>query len=550
MPQLIIYREGAEILRVLLDRAETVIGRGDEAQLLLVDDEVSRRHAVIREEDGEWTLESLAKNGTLLDGNPVERAPLKNGARISIGPFKCVFGNATAAAADATRTISREPTRVLSVEEDGRKVVVERAELQATDGPDKGKTWKIAHERVVIGKAAGCDVELTDSYVSAQHVRVEHGAHGFRIRDLGSTNGTTVDGTRVSDSVLPFGSEIRLGRTALKLLATREERALPRATATVFEGMVGHGPRMREVFSLLEAVAASDAPVLVLGESGTGKELAARAIHNRSHRATRTYLALNAGAISPTLVESELFGHEKGAFTGADRRRQGAFERASGGTLFLDEVGELSLEVQTKLLRVLETGELQRVGGSDPVKADVRLVAATHRDLAGMVKEKKFREDLFFRLYVVPVRLPPLRERAEDIPQMVAYLLASMNPPGKPREITPAAMKKLRGHTWPGNVRELKNTLQRAQIFARDGAIDVPHVVFTPLSISDEAARGPLADAEREAVLAALRKAGGNRRRAAEELGVARSTLFEKLKRYGISTQASDDEKDEDKDDD
>ncbi len=537
MPQLVVYREGVEILRVALDRAETIIGRGEEAHLLLADEGVSRRHAAIREADGTWTVESLSKNGTLVDGAPVERASLNDGARISIGPFKAVFSAGPGVSADATRTVSRDPTRVLAVEDEGRRLVVERGELEAIEGPDKGRRWKIAHERVVIGKAPGCDVELTDSYVSSQHARVENGAAGFRLRDLGSTNGTTVDGVRASDSLLPPDSEIRLGRTALRFVVKKEERALVKSTASSFEGMVGQGARMREVFSLLEAVAASDAPVMILGESGTGKELAARAIHNRSHRATKPYLALNAGAISPTLVESELFGHEKGAFTGADKRRAGAFERAHQGTLFLDEIGELTHDVQTKLLRVLETGEFQRVGGSDTVKADVRIVGATHRDFAVLVREKRFREDLFFRLYVVPVRLPPLRERGDDIPLLVDHLLTHMSPPGKARAITPAAMKMLAAHSWPGNVRELKMTLQRAMIFARDAAIDTAHVTFTPLTPSSEDAGrslNPLDEAERDTILSALRAHNGSRKEAAEALGISRSSFFEKLKRLGI----------------
>ena len=219
----------------------------------------------------------------------------------------------------------------------------------------------------------------------------------------------------------------------------------------------------------------------------------------------------------------------------------GAFERATGGTLFLDEIGELPLDQQAKLLRVLETGELQRVGGSDVVKVDVRLVTATHRDLAAMVKEKDFREDLFFRLYVVPVKLPALRERPDDVPLLVDHLLAAMAPAGRSLKVAPAALARLKAHVWPGNIRELKNTLQRAIIFA--GKSDVlleSHVMFTPLSGGDVAGgtgpltRNQLEESERDAIVSALKRTNGNRREAAVQLGIARSTLFDKMKKYGL----------------
>ena len=544
MAYLVVFREGAEILRLALDRSETVVGRGEDAHLLLADEGISRRHAVIRGEQGEWTLENLSRNGTVVDGKPVDTAPLKDGARLELGPFKVVFTSAAPVSPDATRTVTRDPTRVLAVEGDGRRIVVERAALEIADGPDKGKRFDVRHERVLVGKAPGCDVELTDTYVSAQHFRIEHGSTGFRMRDMGSTNGTLVNGMRVADAVLPFGAEIRVGKTVLRFVSRREERSIAPSGQSSFEGMVGSSARMREVFSLLEAVAASDAPVLVLGESGSGKELAARAVHNRSHRAPKPFIALNAGALSANLVESELFGHEKGAFTGADRRRAGAFERAHGGTLFLDEIGELPLELQAKLLRVLEVGELQRLGGTDTVKVDVRLVTATHRDLAAMVKAKEFREDLFFRLYVVPVRLPPLRERPEDIGPIVDHLLVSMAPSGRTINVSPAALTKLKGYSWPGNIRELKNTLQRAIIFAgKADPIGETHVVFTPLGTeSSSSARNQLEESERDAILAALKRTNGNRREAAVVLGIARSTLFDKMKKYGLTEAAGDDD--------
>jgi DNA-binding NtrC family response regulator len=235
-------------------------------------------------------------------------------------------------------------------------------------------------------------------------------------------------------------------------------------------GLIGDSPRMRAVFDLIERVAPSDVPVLVLGETGTGKELVARALHDRSPRARKTFLAENCAAVPANLLESELFGHKKGAFTHAIADRPGHFVTASGGTLFLDEIGDMPLEMQAKLLRALETGEVRPVGSSQTVKVDVRIVAATHRDLAARVKERAFREDLYFRLNVIKVELPPLRERGEDVDLLVRFFLARLGGPGI--EVTPAARAALAAHRWPGNVRQLENELRRAVALCRAGRID------------------------------------------------------------------------------
>lgn len=302
--------------------------------------------------------------------------------------------------------------------------------------------------------------------------------------------------------------------------------------------LLGTSAAMREVYRLLTRVAPREATVFLVGESGTGKDLAAQTIHLLSRRARGPFLPLNCGAISPTLIESELFGHERGSFTGAQRRHKGYFERAHGGTLFLDEITEMPFELQVKLLRVLETGQVSRLGGDQHVDVDVRVLAASNRDPHQAVAEGKLREDLLYRLQVFPVSMPPLRERGEDVRLLAEYFLTELNGrEGTEYPFTPESMERLEGHRWPGNVRELKNVVHRAYILA-DGALDT---TCLPPEISGEssAARSlhfkvgdSIEEVERRLILATLEAHGGNKRKAAEVLGVSLKTLYNRLNAY------------------
>ncbi|HVX63070.1 MAG TPA: sigma-54 dependent transcriptional regulator [Pirellulales bacterium] len=313
------------------------------------------------------------------------------------------------------------------------------------------------------------------------------------------------------------------------------------------EELIGRSPAMLQVFKLIGRLAATREPVLILGESGVGKELVANAIHGNSPRASRPLIKVNSAALSPTLLESELFGHEQGAFTGAVSRRIGRFERAHGGTIFLDEIGDLDFELQAKLLRVLQTGDFERVGGNETVETDVRVISATNRDLPALVAEQKFREDLFYRLNVVTIELPPLRQRREDIPLLAEHIARRLaRKYGWPQlALSPEAVDWLSHQPWPGNVRELQNVLARAAALARGRLILIEDLQASPTVADAPAAPSAtasnpfclkviLAETERRVIAEALAESSWNRTRASQLLGISRRQLFDKIRQYGL----------------
>jgi DNA-binding NtrC family response regulator len=304
------------------------------------------------------------------------------------------------------------------------------------------------------------------------------------------------------------------------------------ARTVSFESMLGKSKKMHDVFTLIEKVAERDVTVLVRGESGTGKEMVARAVHNRSQRRDEPFLAVNCGALPETLLESELFGYEKGAFTGAAKQKPGYLETAGAGTIFLDEIGDITPAIQVKLLRVLETRQVTRLGGTQAATLKARIVAATNRDLEEAIKENRFREDLYYRLNIFPIVLPPLRDRKEDLPELIRHFL-------KGQSIEPKAMEILLAYRWPGNVRELANILERASILAGDAAITVDllpaqlsHKFDTKLSLEIPDEGIVLEEVEKKLVYMALDKARGNKSKAAQLLGITRRMLYSKLDRY------------------
>ncbi|MBI4864139.1 MAG: sigma 54-dependent Fis family transcriptional regulator [Candidatus Riflebacteria bacterium] len=406
------------------------------------------------------------------------------------------------------------------------------------DGPDRGRRFVFNPPLARIGTREDNDLVLTDRTVSKYHVAIEEQPEGYLVRDVGSRNGTFVNNSRVREVFLTPGSTIVVGKTVLRFEPPAERVELTPSARDSFGEIRGVSPRIREIFGLLEKVAPSDLPVLITGDTGSGKEVVARSIHQESRRAAKPFVVFDCSALSRDLVDSALFGHQEGAFTGATGKRKGAFLTAAGGTLFIDEIGELALELQPKLLRVLERREIQPLGSDQMAKVDVRVLAATHRDLAQMVAEKSFRHDLLYRLSVVKVRLPPLRERLEDIPILVSHFLEQAGAPGHP--IVPLAMDRLIRASWPGNARELKNVLDRALVMAGEAPIDLQHLDLPPESPavlpSDAGSAGDrkLEEIEAEAIRVTLAKTSWNKSQTARILGIGRNTLLEKIAKYSI----------------
>jgi DNA-binding NtrC family response regulator len=409
------------------------------------------------------------------------------------------------------------------------------------DGPDAGRSHRATNDTLTIGTADGNDLVLTDDSVSRYHVELARGRLGVRITDCGSTNGTIVGGITVTTGEAPAGTVLQLGRTKLKV-TDGDEVTVELHRESSLAGLVGASPAMRRLMSEVKRAANSDVSVLVVGESGTGKELVARALHDLGPRAARPFVAVDCGAIAPSLVASELFGHERGAFTGADQQHVGAFERAHGGTLFLDEIGELPLALQANLLGALERRKLRRLGGRTDVPIDVRVVSATNRDVRGDVNSGAFRLDLYYRLAVVTLRLPPLRERTQDIELLVEHFLRDAGRDGPIDDvISPSTMRSLTSHHWPGNVRELRNLIEATLAMGEPPALaavepsDPSDPIGSLLDLPYRAAREQLLHGfEARYLKALLDRANGNVSRAAREAQMNRSHLLEMLQRHRL----------------
>jgi DNA-binding NtrC family response regulator len=432
------------------------------------------------------------------------------------------------------------------------------AQLRVLDGPDRGVEIELPQAGVVIGTDKACDVVLTDQFVSRRHCSVAPTAAGFSITDLGSSNGTVIDGVSVTKVVAPPGVALRIGKTLVQLMPADEVVDIPPSKSDHFGALYGDSFPMRQVFAILERASKSNAPVLFLGESGTGKELMARGVHDASPRAKGPFVVFDCGASTETLIESDLFGHTKGAFTGAASDRVGAFAAAHGGTLFLDEIGDLPVGLQPKLLRMLEAGEVIPLGGRKSEKYDVRIVAATHRDVYGEVARGGFRGDLYYRLAVVEIHVPPLRQRSGDLAKLIAMFLERAGAPQLASQVGGPALERLERYHWPGNVRELRNVITRAVALAGpdDDFQSLPFVLRPTAAAPDQAvvarADRPFHEAkdelvakfEREYLTDLVTRAGGNLSQAARIAGLERKFLYKLLERAGLRTSGPRDEGD------
>lgn len=426
----------------------------------------------------------------------------------------------------------------------GASLRIRKLRAEVVAGPCAGQVVEVAGTDVRVGSSEDNDLVLKDPAVSRHHLTLKIDSVGVRVVDAGSRNGTTVDGTRIRDAYARPDSSIVVGGSTLRLRMLEDFVDFPLSTRERLCGMVGRSVAMRRFFAIVERVAPTDDPVLVEGETGTGKELAAEALHEESTRAQGPFVVLDCAAISPNLVESELFGHVKGAFTGAIGDRAGAFEQADGGTLFIDELGELPLNLQPRLLRALERQEVRRVGSNATRKVDVRVVAATNRSLSEEVARGSFREDLYYRIAVLRVVLPPLRERSDDIPLLVSHFCAHhAGRSGRSVELPPRVVDAFSKNAWPGNVRELRNAVARALSlgtsaeFASSSAGDAERLpsVAIDLDVPFKVARERVTEMFEQSYLKAmLEMTDGNVTRAADLAGVDRKLIQRAIKRYGL----------------
>ncbi len=357
---------------------------------------------------------------------------------------------------------SIRPTTLVPRERSRHAIPTATFVFTVIDGPDEGRSFQVdaAHpQRFLVGTDCSCDVRLDDNLVSRRHMALEVTRGGLVLSDLASTNGTTVNGVVVREGLLRGGERVVVGATTMLVSVGPPLHSLLLPDERSFGTLLGASFEMQRLYPLCERLAASNVPVVIEGETGTGKECLAESLHRRGQRVSQPFVVFDCTVVAPSLLESELFGHERGAFTGAVSEHQGVFERANGGTLLIDEVGELPLSLQPKLLRALERSEVCRVGGSHWVKVDVRVLAATRRDLVQEVQQGRFRDDLYHRLAVTRVELPPLRHRIEDLPMLVAHFSVQQGatPDAIPGEVVASWM----AHAWPGNVRELRNAVMR-----------------------------------------------------------------------------------------
>ena len=403
---------------------------------------------------------------------------------------------------------------------------------------------------LVVGSSPEADVVVTDPRVSRRHCELRLTESGLILRDLGSKNGVFVDGLRVVAAYLTTAARVRIGDSELTVRSTGQERTVALATVPAFGQCLGRSAVMRALFARLQVAAATTEPILLLGESGTGKDLLARGIHDASGRGDRPFVVFDSSAVAPSLIEAELFGAVRGAYTGATSDRVGMLAHAEDGTLFLDEIGELPLELQPKLLRALESKEIRAVGSNKVIPLRARVVAATHRDIRARSASGEFRPDLYYRLAVLEVRVPPLRERREDIEMLVASFLGEMTPPRSLTDLPPSMLDMLRAHDWPGNVRELRNAVARLAVFP-----ELVHDLFERDAPGAQGLTGPgsigglthlgLREAREQVVeqfelayvRAKLHEAGGNIARAGVAMGVSRQFAHRLVQRLGLQTK-------------
>jgi DNA-binding NtrC family response regulator len=534
MAELLLFSGETAVLRAPLHGQSLTVGRSAVNDISIPDDDLPPFVCAFEPTaTGAYRVYDKSGAGVVLDGKKTFDEVIKDGATLRFGRLLARYS-----ATPTTRAGSGggQRTGILKQRNDGKLV---KTDVHLVFGKQR---HEIPPAGLRIGALSDNDIVIDDGFVSSWHAQIYMRGERLFVRDLDSTNGTFVGDVRVMEAEVPVGSTLRFGKATAKVQGEESD-------VDVADTPSGKGPwrcatlhtadaAFARTFGLIEKVAPHDASVCIFGETGTGKELAAHALHTLSGRKNGPFVPLNCAAFPEELIESELFGHEKGAFTGADKQRKGAFEEADRGTLFLDEIGELPLEMQAKLLRVLEARAVRRLGGRGDIPIDVRIVCATHRDLVQHVKAGRFREDLLHRIYVIPVKLPSLRERPADVKHLARHFATSISP--QPVTVTDAAVAKLQTHPFPGNVRELRNVIQRALIMGDGKTIDADDVAFIPVTLEEVKSSAALYkkgmtmdDVERTALEAAL-AAHGSLGEAARALGIAKTTFWRKATAYGL----------------
>ena len=586
MAELVFLRRGEEVMCYHLDGAKTTIGRGARNDIAFPEHEpyISRYHASVEKRAGGFWLRDLSGDGIQLNGTTLHEGLLRDGDRFHLGKWEVLL-----------RIASEESDVQGMTRGGGTMPLLEKGEESQEEGilsfALEGQTMQrsIGHRPLTIGSSPENDICLRQPFISGFHCRIYRHQGRFFLRDLDSKNGSWINGLRTIEGELPNEAELYLGKFPMRFTKKKKEE---KSDFPGRYGMISRDPSMEAIFEMIQRVADHDAPVLISGESGTGKELVARAIHDVSQRRNEPFRAVNCGAIAQNLLESEFFGHEKGAFTGALQTRIGAFEEAGRGTLFLDEIGDLPLEQQVAFLRVLEVGVYRRVGGIKDLQHQARVITATHRDLWHLVNEGLFREDLYHRIGVLYLRVPPLRERIQDISLLARFFIKRFAQ-HRALRLTEDAIHALQQHPWQGNVRELRNVMQRAIVMVNGTEIHAADLLLQPSSrdaqrnasrsailpaVSPQAAypastastqltaptsfygasheqgqpsaafsgqreggeysgARSLDEAERLAIIQALDACRGVVSEAARRLGIGRSSIYSKMKRHGIEPQ-------------
>ncbi|MGC9043042.1 MAG: sigma 54-interacting transcriptional regulator [Myxococcota bacterium] len=525
-----VLREGVEKIIVRIEKGEFRVGASLLCDISIPQSGLDDFHFEIIAKGNTYLLRPLAKGRISINNKEIEKeTTLKDDDRIKAGNLDFHF--------HVKGTTSSGSTAIL--QEDSEESIQKRAYLVILS--DEGeKVFEINSKgQTTLGSGEKADIRIKDKYVSENHCTFFVYRNTYFIRDNLSKNGTFVNGVRTREAEVKSGSVIRVGKTELLFRIESTGHGVAIEDTDEFCGIIGFSVQMKELFGLIKKVAPTDIPVLITGESGTGKELVARAIFKNSRRVDKVFIPLNCSSISREVMESELFGHIKGAFTGAISNRKGIFEEATDGTVFLDEIGDMPIDLQAKILRTIEYGEVRPVGSNKPIIVNTRIISATNKDLLRASRSDQFREDLYYRLGVVHLYIPSLRERREDIIPVAEAFLRRFAP-SREIHLTQGAKEKLLAYNWPGNVRELKNVIIRSILFSKENTIDDSAIIFQSTGLKDYMNYAdrfirvkPLVQVEREIISNAMNIYNGDLNLVAKRLDISVSELKEKLKSYG-----------------